>query len=512
MQAKKQVIFIMTDTTRFDMLGCYGNKDMKTPCLDALADEGVRYDKAYTCQPVCGPARSALFTGLFPHANGSFTNTVPLWSGIKTVGEYLEPNDIHCAYIGKWHLDGGDYFGNGECPVGYDKDYWYDMRCYLDELTPEEREISRKESTSLENGGITEDFTFAHRCSNRAMNFLEKCSDEDFFLTVSYDEPHQPFLCPEPYASMYEGYEMPRSENLYDTLEGKPLLQKLWAGENLHQDKDSLCVTPQLYLGCNSYVDYEIGRVIEAAKKFAPDAMIIFTSDHGEALYAHSLTLKGPSVYEEIAHIPLIIKGGAFCSSPKGEVYSSVTSHIDLLPTILDYFSIEAPPVLQGKSMREIIESPGDFKSGNKCFRDTVFVEFHRYEVDHDGFGGLQFMRAAITDTHKLALHLLDETDEMYDTVHDTAEMHNLILDKGSEKIRDELHKRIIDFMNETRDPYRGYQWKVRSWNKDTEKADWEVDYYTRQRPSAKGELIQLDYDTGKEITEINRYKKKAKV
>jgi len=72
---KKQVVFLMTDTTRKDMLGCYGDKRMKTPHLDKLASEGIRFENAYTCQPVCGPARSALFTGLFPHSNGSVTKS-----------------------------------------------------------------------------------------------------------------------------------------------------------------------------------------------------------------------------------------------------------------------------------------------------------------------------------------------------------------------------------------------------------------------------------------------------
>ena len=68
---KRQIVWLMTDTTRYDMLGCYGFADMRTPNLDALAREGVRFDRAYSAQPVCGPARSALFTGLFPHENGS---------------------------------------------------------------------------------------------------------------------------------------------------------------------------------------------------------------------------------------------------------------------------------------------------------------------------------------------------------------------------------------------------------------------------------------------------------
>ena len=83
----KQVIFIMTDTTRRDMLGCYGNEKMQTPNLDKLAENGLRYDNAYTCQPVCGPARSSIFTGLAPHNSGVTTNCQPLFQGVKTIGQ-----------------------------------------------------------------------------------------------------------------------------------------------------------------------------------------------------------------------------------------------------------------------------------------------------------------------------------------------------------------------------------------------------------------------------------------
>ncbi|MCI1209039.1 MAG: sulfatase-like hydrolase/transferase [Treponema sp.] len=510
---RKQVVFIMTDTTRFDMLGCYGNPDMKTPNLDELAKESVKYERTYTCQPVCEPARSSIFTGLYPHSNGAFTNSVPLFTGVKTIGDYLKPAGIHSTYIGKWHLDGGDYFGNGICPKGYDPYYWYDMRCYLNELTPEERKMSRQESTSLKKNGITEDFTFAHRCSNRALDFLEKYTGEDFFLTVSYDEPHQPYLCPEPYASLYKNYEMPKKPNIWDTLDGKPELQKLWAGNNLFLDKDSLKIEPRLFFGCNSFVDYEIGRVLDAVKKFAPDAMVIYTSDHGEALMAHSLSLKGPSVYEEITHVPLIIKGGANWPSAAGTAYPSVTSHIDLVPTILDYYGLPIPSGMPGKSMRPIIYDQSR-KSGNHPakFRENVFIEFHRYEIDHDGFGGFQPMRAIVTDTNKLAIYLLDSTDELYDTKQDPDEMKNLINESGYKKVRDSLHQKILKFMNETRDPYRGYQWQRRTWNKDEVKPDWEVDGYTRQKSNDINEGLPLDYDTGLPVSALVRRKYKNRM
>ena len=192
---RKQVIFLMTDTTRKDMVGCYGYPKMKTPNLDRLAEEGIRYENAYTCQPVCGPARSAIFTGTFPHTNGMVTNSIALGDNVKTIGQRLYDHGIQCGYIGKWHLDGSDYFGNGRCPEGWDPEYWYDMKTYLNELTDEEKVKSRNPKECYKDD-FSEEFTYAHRCSNRAIKYLEKHQNNDFFLSVSYDEPHGPSLCP----------------------------------------------------------------------------------------------------------------------------------------------------------------------------------------------------------------------------------------------------------------------------------------------------------------------------
>ena len=131
---KKQLVFIMTDTQRWDMVNCYRETGLSTPCIDRLAASGVRYERAYTTQPVCGPARSGLFTGLYPSSNGSWANCMALGDNVHTIGQRLHDNGISTAYIGKWHLDGSDYFGNGICPDGWDPDYWYDMRRYLEEL------------------------------------------------------------------------------------------------------------------------------------------------------------------------------------------------------------------------------------------------------------------------------------------------------------------------------------------------------------------------------------------
>ena len=494
----KKVVLIMTDTTRKDMLGCYGDERMITPNLDKLANEGIRYDNAYTCQPVCGPARSALFTGTFPHTNGVVTNCVPFGANVKTVGERLTDNGVHCGYIGKWHLDGGDYFGFGDCAPGWDEKYWYDMKCYLDELSDDDKVRSRNPETAFAED-MTEDFTYAHRCTNRAIDFIDENKDkeEDFFLVVSYDEPHGPCLCPAPYNTMYEGFKFADNPNFQDDLSKKPFMQQLWAGDAINKSLEELnkpSTMLSLFLGSNTFVDYEIGRVLKKIEEEIPDALVIFTSDHGDMLGAHRLQMKNGVAYREIANIPLIIKGGE-----AGKVVTDVASHIDIVPTVLDYMCIPVPKLLEGKSMLNQIKD-----TKNKV-NDYVFTEFTRYEIDHDGFGGLQMMRAVISKDYKLVINLLD-TDELYDMKKDIAEVNNLINDERYAEVRNKHHDALIEHMNDTRDLYRGYQWICRPWRKD-KSPKWANDGYTRQRENEEYEPRQLDYDTGLPIVEAIRKK-----
>ncbi|MBR5742430.1 MAG: sulfatase-like hydrolase/transferase [Clostridia bacterium] len=493
---KKQVVFLMTDSTRWDMVGCYGNPAMRTPHLDRLASEGVRFDRAYTCQPVCGPARSAIFTGQFPHSCGGWTNSVSIYDNCHTIGQRLQDSGFRTAFIGKWHVDGGDYFGTGKPSPGWDPEYWYDMRCYLEELSENERRLSRK-SALMDRRNVPAEFTFGHRVTDRALDFLGKYGDGDFFLTVSYDEPHDPALCPEPYASAFRDYAFPAGENVTDDLSGKPAHQRVWAGDKLGKDRTGLQVKAPRFLGCNSFADFEIGRVLEAVRAKCPDALVIYTSDHGDFLESHRLFAKGPAPYDEITRIPLIVSapGGA-----RGKVYPHPVSHIDLAPSILEYMGVPVPKLLEGRSILPAM------RGGEERIDPEIFMEFGRYEIDHDGFGGFQPMRAVFDGRYKLAVNLLSD-DELYDLEKDPGEMNNLILDPETAKIRDRLHDRLLDWMNETRDPFRGYYWERRPWRKDAREATWAYTGWTRQRENEEYEARQLDYDTGLPMEKASRLK-----
>ena len=181
-------------------------------------------------------------------------------------------------------------------------------------------------------------------------------------------------------------------------------------------------------------------------------------------------------------------------------MYHHTVSHADLPATVLDYMGLPVPGAFTGKSLL-----PG-LQNGELDAEGSAFVEFNRYERDHDGFGGYQPMRAIVTDRYKLALHMTDQ-DELYDIQKDPWNLNNLIDDPAYAQVRNQLHDRILDWMNRTRDPFRGYQWKCRPWRNLT--ADWEVDGWTRQYENEPGEYRQKDYSTGLTMVESSRYKKK---
>jgi uncharacterized sulfatase len=496
MPDRRQVVLIMTDTQRWDMVNCYRHTGLQTPNLDRLAAGGVRFERAYTCQPVCGPARSALFTGTYPHSNGSWANCMALGDNVKTIGQRLRDHGLRTAYIGKWHLDGGDYFGLGRCPDGWDDAYWYDMRRYLEELSPADRLRSRKMSTIQED--IPEEFTFGHRCSNRAVDFLRKYNNQDFLLVVSYDEPHGPCLCPKKYFDMYADFAFPTSPNMQDRLADKPEHLRVWSASRPAKAAAGSGVVAPAFFGCNTFVDCQIGRVLDAIDRHCPDALVIYTSDHGDGLGSHGISNKGPAMFDEIARIPFIVRWPGH--APAGAVNPHIASHIDVVPSLMEYFGLPVPRLLEGRSMLGACRDPAVRTN------DVIFLEFGRYEIDHDDFGGFQPIRCAFDGRYKLVINLMT-SDELYDLQTDPGEMTNLIDSPDHASARNGLHDRLLDWMNRTRDPFRGYYWERRPWRADARPATWKYTGMTRQRENEEYEPRQLDYNTGLPMEQATRPK-----
>lgn len=484
----------MTDSQRWDMVNCYRQTGLKTPCLDALAADGLRYERAYTTQPVCGPARSALFTGMFPSACGSWANGMAPQSNVKTIGQRLHDRGILCGYIGKWHLDGGDYFGFGRCPDGWDVAAWYDMRCYLDELPAEARIVSRSPQ-HMAIRPVDREQTYGWRVAQRAVAFMEAHAQEDYFLVVSFDEPHYPFLCPPPYDHMYDDYCFPKGPGVYDDLTDKPDYQRVWRAEHGVPDPDRLELKRPAFFGCNSYADELIGRVLA---RVPASALVIYTSDHGDMLEHHGLFAKGPAAYDEVTRIPLIIRHP---QGARGAVYDKgPVSHIDLCPTVTGFFGLAQPKVYQGRSLLPTLFDPGAAPS------PYVFMEFSRFETDHDHYGGFQPLRAVYDGRWKLSVNLLSG-DELYDLQSDPDECVNLIDDPALDAARVRLHEALLAHMDQIRDPFRGYHWEQRPWRHDLPAPSWRYHGCTRQQEDEDYYPRQLDYVNGLPMKKAQRLK-----
>ncbi len=490
----RQAIVILGESVRYDMLNCNANTGLTTPNLDRLAAQGVRFERAYNCQPVCAPARSAIWTGLYPHTSGVWGNSMPLGDTTHTIGQRLTDLGVHCAFIGKWHLSGTDYFDTGRPAAGWDKTYWYDMRTYLEELSPNDRVRSRNRKTAYD-PTWTKEYCYGYRCTQRALNFLEKHGSEEFLLVISYDEPHGPSLCPIEYTEMYKDYTFPANKNLQDELRNKPEEQRVWAGQRLNHLM--LPAHDPQYFGSHTFIDHEIGRVLDKAKLASPDAMLLYTADHGVFLGSHRLTDKGPAMYDEITHVPFLAMWPG--QIPADTTSSALVSHIDLSGTLMEFFGFEIPKTLEGGSILAAAKDPA--APGRK----EVFMEWGRYEVDHDGFGAYQPIRCICDGRYKLAINLMT-TDELYDLQNDPSEMLNLIDSQEHSTIRNHLHDRLLNWMNVSRDPFRGYYWGRRAWRPNFP-VTWENAGFTRQREDDGYLPRELDYDTGLTMTSATRPK-----
>ncbi len=480
-------VLIMTDTQATNVIGAYGHPELDTPNIDRLAETGVKFNRAYTTCPVCTPARAGIFTGIYPHTAGAWTNNLPLGDNIITMGQRFRDSGYRTAYIGKWHLDGHDYFGTGICPDGWDDAYWYDGKRYLSELSEKEIWLWREGLSSLEQlrvHNIQPGFTWAHRVSDRAIHFLQRHSGRPFLLVVSYDEPHHPFTCPPEYVEKFVDYAYPLGPAAFDALETKPAHQREWAASERLRVENGYVRHP-MYFGCNSFVDSEIGRVIDAVHAHAPEnTCLIYTSDHGDMLGAHRLSGKGPVMYEEIAHIPLIVELPD--ASGAGTASDTLVSHIDLLPTMLELAGLDIPSILEGESIVPQL-------SGVEDPDRSVVLEFQRYEIEHDSWGGFQPVRAIVSGHYKLVINLL-HTDELYNLQEDPAELTNLIEHPDHAKIRDVLHDRLLDWMFEKRDPFRGPSWERRPW-RAARRFQWRGKF--RPRPADGYAPEVREYDTG---------------
>lgn len=345
------ILLVMTDQHAARVLGAAGDKAAQTPVLDRLAKQGTRFTNAYCASPLCVPSRTAFLTGLEPHQSGVFTNNDFLPSDIPTIAHSLGKAGYDCHLVGRMHFNGPDQLhGFSDRPIGDVGPGWPGANAPdIGSLT--NARGNRGDQVGGSGRGETSYQAYDSAVTEtgvETLGQLAKARDENgrpFFALVSLFCPHPPYIAlPQDYdavASQVTPPEISRPNHRHPAL-------RQWAVSGLVDVIDAEAATRArtAYYGLVRMIDRLTGNLVCAVSD-RDDTIIIYVSDHGEALGERGLWWKG-TFYDESAKVPMIMAGPGI---EKGAIDDRVTSLLDLSATILDLTGADPLPNQTGRSL-----------------------------------------------------------------------------------------------------------------------------------------------------------------
>ncbi len=490
----RNILFIMCDQLRADYLSCYGHETLATPHIDSLAARGVRFERAYTQSPNCGPARASFYSGRYVFSHGATWNFIPLPAGEQTLGDYLRPAGMRCAVVGKTHMY-ADSEGMARLAIARDSErgrylaeagfepYERDDGVHPDRKVPPNLAYNaylRKLGMSGDNpwhtwanagtdeaGNIASGWYFrnAHRptrapdehgetayMTRRAMEFIQEQGEQPWMLHLSYIKPHWPYIAQARYHNMFsrEDVQAPiRSDTERD--DDHPVYKGYRAhpeGVAFSRDADRFNVIPA-YMGLVKQVDDYIGKLLAFLKEQGrlDDTMIVFTADHSDYLGDHWLGEK-EFMYEQGVRIPLIV---ADPSAPKahGTTSKALVEAIDLVPTFIETMGLPVPyHWLEGKSLRPLLDGTA------QSVREAAISE-----LDYAIYGAARALKLqprqarmvmARSERYKY-IHYDGLPPQLFDLANDPDELHDLGRYAAYATVRDEHLGFIFDWMRQRR-------------------------------------------------------------
>ena len=466
------VLLLLTDQQRYDVT-VPGEPAVSTPNIDRLRHEGVSCTRTYTPVSICTSARASLLSGLYPHNHGMLNNCherdavrANLPSEIETFGELLADAGYDNTYLGKWHVgrdqkpeDFGFRFLGGQ--DGHDQavDPGFREHQRAHGVDPDDVEFSETIYTDYAEDPVLiaaktpvpKEATLTYYLAERTIDRLEEWADGEgpFFHRTDIPGPHFPYLVPEPYASMYDPDEIDLWDSFVETYDGKPEVQERYLAyrgvEGLGEPEWREALAK--YFGFVTFIDEQIGRILDAVDRLGIDVAVFHTSDHGDFAGGHRQFNKGPMMYEDTYRIPLIVRWPGVVES--GAERDEFVRLLDLMPTFLDMAGIEPPEGIDGRSLLSLLrgERPADWP-------DSVFTEYHGDEF------GLYSQRMVRTGRYKYVYNPPGR-DELYDLERDPDELQNLIEHPTYAEVLDELRQRLYRWMCETDDTIAGWSGEV---------------------------------------------------
>ncbi len=437
---KPNVLLICVDDLK-PLLGCYGDKVVKTPNIDRLAARGLLFENAYCNQAVCSPSRNALLTGLRPQSLGIYdlaTNFRKAAPDAVTLPQHFKANGYRAEGVGKiFHVGHGN--GNDEASWSVPHFSPRTISYALKENNPPEstREQAlfdnKKEAWKLPRGAPTESADVPDNrygdgmIADEAVKRIEAAKakpDEPFFLAVGFLKPHLPFVAPKKYWDLYDPavFKLPE---LQQAPEGAPeFAPGSWGELRQYKNVPEKGPLPQEqalhlihgYHAATSYMDAQLGRVLDAldASGLSDNTIIVFWGDHGWHLGDHGMWCKHTN-YEQAAHIPVIIAAPGVTG---GQRTRALIESCDIYPTLAEISGISAPEQGDGRSFASVLKNP------DSSTRDHAIHVYPR--------GAGRIGRAIRTQRHRLVEWKKPDDApesavlELYDYETDPAETKNL--------------------------------------------------------------------------------------
>ena len=429
MTRQPNIIVYLSDQQRWDTLGCYGQQLPVTPNLDALAADGVRFENAFTCQPVCGPARACLQSGMWATRTGCFRNGIALPENTETIARLFNEAGYDTAYAGKWHLASSPVDRLETLPVpvskrgGY-KDYW--MAADVLEFTSNGYGgyVYDKDNREVKFKGYRSD------CVNGfALDFLKNRSGANpFFLFISQLEPH--------HQNNHLRFESPKGTKKYFKNYTVPGDLAGTAGDwRLHYPD---------YLSCCNRLDRNVGELIATLKELGiyDDTLLVYTSDHGSHFRTRNNEYKR-SCHDGCIRIPLILRGPGFRG---GKTAGGLASLIDLPPTLLKCAGIAVPERFDGNSLASLAAD------GSLGKRECVYLQISESQTGR-AIRTIKWKYSVTSRNTGEAFSPRYREDFLYDLESDPHERNNLVTDPALTEVRQALRALLVKQMSQAGEP-----------------------------------------------------------
>lgn len=469
--SRPNILLITVDQMRFDHLGLAGVKGIRTPALDRLGREGARFLRAYTPSPVCTPARVSLLTGTYPSRHGAYTIgvTPDPFPGVTLPG-LLAAEGYRTSLLGKSHfvsrvdenrhLTGmdrpgtdvfrcfdGPYCGfdfvrscghhtiNG-VPEGHYRAWLEDRGADFKQWFPDED--GAHDHAAAGPWTIPEALHDTTWITDEAIRHLTESveADQPWFSWVSYNDPHEPFVCPEPWYSavdeseieLLEGYregefsdKPPFYRDVFESdkpIGGWPDAMRDESGHKVPcaynrkdlrgRERKALRAT----LGMVAMIDHHVGRLLTALESSGrlENTVVVFTSDHGELHGHHGLWHKGLFAYEDAQRVPLLIHAPG-CRREAGP-RDALVNLVDLPRTFLSLAGVAIPQGMQGRDISPILRGETD------SVREATYIELQATRR--------VYQQTLITDRYKLVVYRDEDFGELYDLENDPDQYANL--------------------------------------------------------------------------------------